>query len=524
MSNLPEFVTHIACYLRRSREDLEAERRGENTLLVQRQFMVNEVLPRFGTHCEVYEEVASGDTIKDRPVFQQLMADLELGMYQAIAVKDLTRLGRGSYSDMGLVYDFIRDKRIFIITAASVLDPENPDDLRNIRFSMFLSREEYEAIVYRLVQGKYVKAQHLGQWVAGSVPYGYRYDRQVKKLVPDDCAKVVSHIFELFVHENRSTAAISTHLRKMGIPSPAGKTYWNPQTIRRLLQNPAYKGTLAYKRTKRQKSDGKVVVRPKEEQIIVDHAHLPVVSEAVWELAQQKIKRHRPKTPVQLTPTELAGVITCGTCRRKMVRQTSTRHYRRKDGETSVYQREFLACPACGHWVGYRAVEQQLIAVLNHLPALPLDGLEKWLRERASRSIATKNGQSSTLTDAMRRKSTIQRRLEKAREFLLDGTLTKEEFELTRNKHQRELRDLEDEIKVLQDLKSRLEKEWNVDVQRVLVSGRTLALAYRNLLGTEQKNLLLHTVFEEVELLFQGKSGRHNRFDLNVSLAYENLV
>ena len=87
--------------------------------------------------------MVSGESIKDRPEFQRLLDQIKNGKYQAIVVKDLYRLGRGNYTDMGIVYDLIRDKRIFIITRDNVLDPANHDDLRkNIKGKHQPSREK----------------------------------------------------------------------------------------------------------------------------------------------------------------------------------------------------------------------------------------------------------------------------------------------------------------------------------------------------------------------------------------------
>lgn len=523
MSGLPEWVTTVACYLRRSREDLEAEKRGENTLLAQRDLMTCEVLPRFPVQFEVYEEVASGDTIKDRPVFQQLLFELEQGVYQAIAVKDLTRLGRGSYGDMGKVYDLIRDRRVFIITSNSVFDPENPDDLRNIRFSMFLSREEYEAIVFRLVQGKYNQVRHRGHWVAGVTPYGYDYNRDTRKLRPNQDADTVRLIYHLFVDENMRAQAISNRLRQLGIHSPAGKEYWNPQTIRRMLANPVYIGTVSYRRTKRLKTDGKVVTRPQDEQIVVSRAHAPIVADTVWNFAQQKINRPQPKTPREFSPTELAGIIRCAACGRKMIRQSSKQVYRRKSGDLSTYEKEFLACISCGYWVQYRTIEGQLLNVLQALAVISKPKIQRELEKQTLKS-ALREEPRAVLKNLCERREAVLLRLARARDFVLDGTFTKTEFEADRSRHQGELQALNKAIAELEVLlRSQAHDTSNLgDANLADIS--TLFHTYQALASKDRKNALLRTVFSDVELVFLGKQGRHNRFELSVSLAYENLL
>ncbi|MGS0644819.1 recombinase family protein [Staphylococcus hominis] len=48
---------------------------------------------------EMYKEIGSGSTIKDRPVMQQLLNDVERELFDAVVVVDLDRLSRGSGAD-----------------------------------------------------------------------------------------------------------------------------------------------------------------------------------------------------------------------------------------------------------------------------------------------------------------------------------------------------------------------------------------------------------------------------------------
>jgi len=140
--NLGEFsITKIIGYLRRSRQDVERERRtGEDTLMEQ-DMLMNKVLSDIGITYDIKKEIGSGDKIETRPIFQGVLRDLKDKLYDAIAVKEISRLGRGSYTDMGQIFDLIVDSRIYIITPYKIYDPQNPSDKRQIRFEIFLSRE-----------------------------------------------------------------------------------------------------------------------------------------------------------------------------------------------------------------------------------------------------------------------------------------------------------------------------------------------------------------------------------------------
>ncbi|EPZ43022.1 recombinase family protein [Alicyclobacillus acidoterrestris] len=520
MSRVSQSISRAICYIRKSREDEEAERRGEDTLLKQRELMTRDVLSRYEFDYEIREEVASGDSIRERPVFRAILPELGT-KYQAIVCKDLSRLGRGSYTDMGVVYDIIRDKRIYIITKDAVYDPRNFSDLRMIRFSLFFNREEYEMTLWRLTEGKYDGAQR-GKWVAGSVPYGFRYHARLQILVPyEPEARIVQWIFRWYGEEGLGYSAIATRLRQLGIRSPRGKEIWRPEVIHRMLANPAYCGTLVFRRTQRNKHDGKVVVRPRDEHIVVEHAFEAIVETSLWSLVQKRLKStaRTPKVKADFTPSELAGLVTCGGCGRKMVRQSSVQRYRKRDGTISKYTKEFMYCPVCGYAVKYRDCEKQLLTALHHVAKIDPTRFAQCLESSTQNlkvpvGLTTKDIQKQ----CQARAAALNARLERARDLLLDGTLTKQDYQEIREKCQTELAEI---------------AKWTTDfmdsalpcapptlpISKAQI--RSLVDGYQQLSDTAAKNRFLRGLLIDVRLELVHK-GRHRsdptRFDLQVTL------
>lgn len=520
MSQLPNQIGLVACYLRKSREDLEAEKRGEDTLLAQRELIEKDILPRYDIDdYDMYEEVVSGESIKDRPEFQRLLDRIKAGKYQAIVVKDLYRLGRGNYTDMGIVYDLIRDKRIFIITRDNVLDPQNHDDLRNIRFSMFLSREEYEAIVWRLVNGKYDKVRNRGAWVAGSPPFGYDNDRQTRKLVPNEDSATIKMIFDWYVNENMSYGVIGGRLRKMGILSPKGLEYWNPAQVKRILENPVYIGTVRFRMTKKQKSDGKTVTRPENEHIYYENAHEPIIDHQTWDSAQKRLQIPRPKVNIDFSPCELASLITCAKCGKKMVKNVSNQHYQHRNDEgESYYRREYLACLRCGFYVKYGDVEKQILFFLSSMAEL--DG--NLLRAKLSEMIPDQKGfdLQNALDKANDRQSILSNRLKNLKNKWLDGKIDDEEYEADRNGIQEEFNEVIESINYIQrQIENPIELKSDFNFDELKDKIRTVIAVYHSLDDKSKKNELLLAIFDEIQLVFLGKQGRSNGFELNVTLS-----
>jgi site-specific DNA recombinase len=519
LAGLPPTIRKVVCYVRKSREDEEAERRGEDTLAKQREMLVSDVLSRYDVEYDVAEEVASGDSIAQRPVFRGLLPQLG-HTYQAIVCKDLSRLGRGSYSDMGIVYDTVRQKRVFIITKDSIYDPRNFSDLRMIRFSLFFHREEYEMTLWRLTEGKYDGAAR-GNWVAGSVPYGYRYNPRTQTLEPDeDEAEIVRQIFRWYGEERLGYRWIAARLQQHGHLSPRGKREWHPEVIRRILRNPAYRGTLTFRKTERHLLTGKVVRRPERDHIVVEDAFEPLVDPALWEACQRNQQRRVQSPPVAAHKTlwELAGLIYCHDCGGKLVRQGSRRKYHRKDGHTSVYVKEFLYCPRCRYAVKYRDCEAQLINAMDclHFDKATLAAeTHKVDARHPLRSIRREWGG----TDA----TVLTARLQRARELLLDGTLTKEEYLETKAQYERQLAAAKTKVQVAADAKQAADGGCRVGEDTVrthLSSIERWSDLYRTLSTPALRNQLLRSLFENIQLQLTHKGGgkkRTAKFDLYIA-------
>lgn len=505
MPNWSSEIQCAICYLRKSREDEEAERRGEDTLARQRQMLLHDVLPRYDFAYEMAEEIASGDSIKDRPVFRAILE--ELGeKYQAIVCKDLSRLGRGSYADMGQVYDVIRDKRIIIITKDAFYDPRKFSDLRMIRFSLFFNREEYEMTLWRLTEGKYDGAAR-GKWVAGPVPYGLLYNRQTQTLEPDPVkSEIVRMIFDWYLKDGLGYQAITTRLAQLGIPSPRGKAKWRSEVIRRLLANPAYQGTLAFRLTQRNKANGKIITRRPEDQIIVEQA-FPSIIEAnlACDLKKRKMQSHQ-NIPVKrgVHTSELSGLIHCQLCQYKLIRQVNRKRYIRKDGTNSIYLQEFLYCKSCGYAVSYRICEKQILAVLKEY-ALPNPKILMTFYQNICAQPFLQDQRFSLLTQQfIVRKHQLMQKMKRSQELLIDGLLTPFEYQTWKEQFEQEIAELEANLAHINGL---VEKQTaSTDGNKPLSSFSfdhdiySFADLYHRFHETQTKRKLIQMVIQRIEL------------------------
>ena len=118
---------NYCAYLRKSRKDLEAEARGEGETLARHEHILLDLAHRMNISLEaIYKEVVSGETISARPVMQQLLREVEEGVWTGVLVVEIERLARGDTRDQGYVAEAFTYSDTKIITPLKTYDPAEP--------------------------------------------------------------------------------------------------------------------------------------------------------------------------------------------------------------------------------------------------------------------------------------------------------------------------------------------------------------------------------------------------------------
>ncbi|GEC90716.1 recombinase family protein [Brevibacillus brevis] len=533
--SLPTTVETIIGYIRRSRQDLLREKKTNQDTLAEQHELISGILKRYekehGVHTELLSEIESGDSIEGRKEFKKLLEFLKKVSPRTVAVcvKELSRLGRGSMEEMGIITNILKRKHVYIITPYRVYDPQNKDDARMIDFYLFMARMEFLSIKERMVESRYTYAA-MGRHMGGSsaIPYGYKLNERTQKLEPDErTAWVVQKIFHHYVVDKVGYNGISTILKKEGIPSPGGRGYWHPQTIRRILINRAYIGTLEFKKTYRQpekNAEGKTIMkvyeRAEHEQIIVPNAWEPIIDEDTFNKAQEILtgRRNSPTTRLDFEPNPLASLVICSTCNKKMIRQSGTQKYPKKDGTFSVYQKEFLMCKDCHIYVKYKSVEEEIIRILQEeCIEVDPDILKERLKDLTDFSSIKKQDY-----DPAKQIEKLRAEIERHKDGLGNagykntmGMMNDQVYELT---VARLMREIEQKELYIEQLLAELQEEHTegLDMDEVQFRFKTVLEYYLNGdFSKGEKNELLRGVFDYIVLEFisKGKFNLHVMFN-----------
>ena len=518
-----EDISRIINYLRRSRQDVEREKRtGEDTLAAQKKLMKN-TLDSYGIPYVQKEEIGSGDRISTRPVFIEVIEELKQNKYDAIAVKEISRMGRGSYGDMELIYDLLRDKRLYVITPYRVYDCTNESDLKQIRFELFLSREEFEMTRERLTTARYSAALE-GKWM-GNIPFGYKRNKKNMRLEPiEEEAEVIKLIYNLYLngYEGKQVKekAIATILTNSGIRTAKNCKDWDSTQVKRYLTNDAYIGVAKFRTTKRN-SDGKIEVRPEEEHIIVEDAHEKIITVEEFEKVQE-MKRSKPrKSRKDAELFELSGVVTCKKCGRKAV----VNRYKRKR-QSGDYYDIYIKCNVGGCLsVKYQFAEEAILKLLKRLKDAPAEELLEIYKEQVKAEKAEKVQVSKSDLEAHmkkeleKRKKAAEDRLEFIVEKHFEGTYSDDMFKKFEAKILAEL----EEIKHLEENEGTQETasaEEEIEYDGELIKNNLIKVidVYESNASNDDKNELLRSIICELKMEITKAGTKKDKPEINIDV------
>lgn len=334
---------NVAVYIRLSREDGDKEE--SDSVGNQRKLLTEYVAKKedFILYDTYIDDGYSGTNF-NRPSFQRMIADIEDGKVNCVVVKDLSRFGR-DYIDTGRYLE-----RYFPELGVRFISVTDGIDSMKQAYDMLLPiknifNEQYARDISKKIQATVKSKQKAGEFIGAFTSYGYKKSPTNKnKLVIDDyAADVVRRIFSLYI-QGYGKQRIAKILNADGILCPAeykkvngenyknwnrleSTTYWSYSTINSILHREMYVGNMV-QGTKHQRMRSKQKKMPKEDWIIVENTHEPIIDKETWDKAQSLLTRRTRELDLETNKNIFAGFVKCGDCGRAMTKNM----WRRADG------------------------------------------------------------------------------------------------------------------------------------------------------------------------------------------------
>lgn len=335
MFQLPELkAKEIIIYLRKSRADDPA-------------MSVDEVLARHAQLLDewtaqhvpdgpiplenVVREVASGETLRERPKMQEVLRRIESPKIKAILIVEPQRLSRGDLEDAGRIINALRYTKTLAVTPQYAYDCREEMDRENLARELKRGNEFLEYIKKIMDRGRRLAVQN-GYYVGSCPPYGYERipvkdgNRDCWTLEPKPAeAAVVRQIFDLYVNGGLGYHKIANQLDALAI-KPVKGANWSRHTVREILQNRHYIGQVFWDRRKTEVEmhDGELrASRPVAEEFLIYEAKHPAIVDRELFDAARKIRESYAQPPTsgdKEFKNPLAGLIYCQ-CGSHMVRR-----------------------------------------------------------------------------------------------------------------------------------------------------------------------------------------------------------
>ena len=496
-------------YLRKSRADIDAEKRGEGETLARHEKILTAVAEEQGLKiAKVYKELVRGETIQDRPQMREMLKEINSGKYAGVLVVAADRLSRGSLQNMGLIIDSLKFSETLLVTPAKTYDVANNKlDEQLLEMQLFNSKQEYRAIVGRMIEGRHLSLLS-GNYISSTIPYGYdlhKPDKWTRTLKPNADADTVREIFRLAAVEGMPAGKIANLLTTKGIKPIKKAKEWQRETIRDILRNPVYIGKVRWKRVPLQKEmddDGKVKrrYRHSSKPLIVDGKHPAIISQELWDLTHATLKKG--STPLHTSKellNPLAGLLCCAKCGRAM------RYAYRRRVNPSFYHTDYTVCRTAGVYVS--TVMDLICNVLNqHIEDFTFKVDNAETLENAKKHAEEIKVLEKHLKEAQAKRA-------KLFDDYDDGVYTAEEFKERKAVWAERISNIS---KQLDDMKSTAPAE--IDYSEKLFKFSEAVEALKNPEATAQaKNDLLREIVEKIELDAEDK-GKNQKITLDVHI------
>lgn len=282
------------------------------------------------TDYKFYCDDGCSGTNFDRPSFKKMLSDIDEGKINLVIVKDLSRFGR-NYVEAGMYVQRFTDSNIRFIAADDNYDSlVNSDDLlfpiKNVVNEMY-ARD----VSKKTKAAKKAKARD-GQFIGSKAPFGYKIDPNDRHhlIVDEPAAQVVKRIFRL-ASEGVGYNKMAKIFREEKVLTPIAyfnlnnpdyfkSDYWRKEfdwhvtSIRAILNNEVYLGKLVYGKQRNKSMKSKEKVRnPKEDWIVVENCHEPIITQELWDTVQKILNaKHRPAKAGEVQM--FAGLLYCSDC------------------------------------------------------------------------------------------------------------------------------------------------------------------------------------------------------------------
>lgn len=414
----------------------------------------------------------SGKTAQKRPAFRLMIAAAKENPapFSAVFLWKFSRFARNQ--EEAILYKNLLKKRK--IDVVSISEPSNDSPFSSLIERIIEWMDEYYLINLATEVRRGMKEKAARGEATGTAPIGYTV--KDKHLVPDADAPLVQYIFEQFA-AGKGARALASELGDKGVRTRRGNRPDN-RWVHYILTNTAYIGKIRYSSEGHANYDRANFCG--DNVIIVDDAHEPIISPELWEAVQQRIgardtevKYARKGNPMFM----LKGLVRCGSCGATLTRVNT-------------------AAPSmqCNKYARGQCSTSHSITIARANEAV-LSGLAELISSREFRFAPKKPPKQKSIYDWDKLIRSEENRLERAKNALLDGAFTTDEYKAIKAETENNIRKIEEAKAKEQPAANSDEPDKEAFAARVL---KVLDVLRSPDISEEAKNTALRSIIDKI--------------------------
>lgn len=248
---------------------------------------------------DIRRESHSAKASGQRPVFSELLRDIEIGRYTGILTWAPDRLSRNA-GDLGSLVDMMDEKKLLQIKTYGQSFQNSPNEKFLLMILCSQAKLENDNKSINVKRGLRTRCE-MGLWPCPA-PMGYlnekRVDRKGHVYIDPERGHIIKKMFEKVAYEKWSGRKLYHWLKfDLNFKTPNGNKGLTLSNIYLILQNDFYYGTFEYPRKSGNWYKGK---------------HEPLITKELFDLVQENVRNHI----VRVEDKEFAftKLITCGLC------------------------------------------------------------------------------------------------------------------------------------------------------------------------------------------------------------------
>jgi len=352
-----------------------------------------------------------------RPIFNSMMDDIEAGKAGGILAWHPDRLARNSVDGGRIIYALDTEK-LQALDFPTFWFENTPQGRFMLNIGFGQAKYMVDSLSVNVKRGLREKLRR-GEF-PGWAPVGYINDHRSHSIIPDETkAPLVRRVFETFATGHYTASELRRTFTEWGLTGHSGK----PIALSKvpvLLSNPFYIGLFRYKGE------------------IHEGVHQPIVSKQVFDRVQEVMRERKRGKYMKEAGRPFRGLLTCAECGATITSEKQKgHHYYRCTGKMGPcsqkrYLREELLAEQLRAAVSRIAIPDEWHTAMH-------EQIDLWREEALDESRATLDRHRKELAEA-------DEKLERLLDLLVEGTITRDEYTLRKEKYVTAKTNLKDKI------------------------------------------------------------------------------